>query len=585
LVCGILLADRWGELGNRLFDADDAMRLVQVREFLAGRGWFDLYEPRLDPPTGYVTHWSRLIDAGLAGLFLLARTFADADLAERLMRAIWPLLWLFAVMAGVAAMAWRIAGRPAAILALVIAACAMPALQHFKVGRIDHHNVQIALAMAVLASAAWSDRARHAAALAGGLTGLAFTIGLESFLFIALAGVAVTWRFIADGRGPVGVATRPEDKAGNLPSGAQQLARYGIAVTASIGVGFLLSVKPDHWGHAACDAIAINWLVPAATIGIGFLIAGHKLAGAGLRARVGAIAMIGAAAFVAFAMIEPRCLGGPFALTDSVVKAIWLDHVDETAPLLAAIRGFPLMGVWLCSFPLAAILATCVLARDGAIRHDFGFCCAVAALVVAVATSFAAVKIYSYAMWFGMPLVAAAASRVTVETGLRAAAARLATALMLTPMVITAVGIIITQAAAGPDPDKPGMPERNACSRNVAYGTLAQLPLGRAAVEINYGPYVLALTRHSVLAAPYHRVHGGIVAANTLLNGSPHDAHHIADQFRLDYIAVCGKRASTGDVPPPGSLWVQLNVGNAPEWLEQLSGGGENLFAVYRVRR
>jgi hypothetical protein len=54
-------------------DADDAMRLVELRQFLSGgfASWFDLHEPRLGMPAGYDTHWSRLVDAGLAGLFLL----------------------------------------------------------------------------------------------------------------------------------------------------------------------------------------------------------------------------------------------------------------------------------------------------------------------------------------------------------------------------------------------------------------------------------------------------------------------------------------------------------------------------------
>ena len=176
----LLLVDRWPEMGQRLFDGDDAMRLVEVREFLAGRGWFDMHEFRLDPPTGYDTHWSRLIDAGLAGLYLAVRPFAAPDMAEQLMRAVWPLLWLLAAMTAVTALAWRIAGRNAALAALVVSAFALPAFQHFKPGRIDHHNVQIVLALAVVAAAAWSDRARHAAALAGGLTGVAAAIAASS---------------------------------------------------------------------------------------------------------------------------------------------------------------------------------------------------------------------------------------------------------------------------------------------------------------------------------------------------------------------------------------------------------------------
>src|ERR1035437_4539762 len=64
-----------------LNDADDAMRLVQVREFLGGHSWFDLHMVRLQAPFGYDPHWSRLIDAGIAGVFVLFRHFADAAFA------------------------------------------------------------------------------------------------------------------------------------------------------------------------------------------------------------------------------------------------------------------------------------------------------------------------------------------------------------------------------------------------------------------------------------------------------------------------------------------------------------------------
>ena len=115
-----LVAAHWSETAQTLSDMDDAMRLVQVREFLAGRGWFDLHEARLGPPDGYDTHWSRLIDAGIAGLFLALRPFTDAAFAERLARTIWPMLWLIPALAGATAIAWRLAGRVAAPTALFV---------------------------------------------------------------------------------------------------------------------------------------------------------------------------------------------------------------------------------------------------------------------------------------------------------------------------------------------------------------------------------------------------------------------------------------------------------------------------------
>jgi len=42
-------------------------------------GWFDRHQARLLPPLGYDAHWSRLIDAGLAGLLLIFKRAAPAN--------------------------------------------------------------------------------------------------------------------------------------------------------------------------------------------------------------------------------------------------------------------------------------------------------------------------------------------------------------------------------------------------------------------------------------------------------------------------------------------------------------------------
>src|SRR5262249_32720160 len=91
VVCFVLLVQHWPETTRPVPDADDAMRLVQVRAFLAGQSWFDLHEARIAPPFGYDTHWSRLIDAGLAGVLSILHAFAGQALAERLLGVLWPL--------------------------------------------------------------------------------------------------------------------------------------------------------------------------------------------------------------------------------------------------------------------------------------------------------------------------------------------------------------------------------------------------------------------------------------------------------------------------------------------------------------
>src|SRR5215212_4796673 len=240
LIVAQLVAQNWAETAQTLLDTDDAMRLAQLRDWLGGQGWYDLNQYRV--ATGYESHWSRLIDAGLAGTLWVFGLFADGALAERLTRTVWPMLWLLPTMAATAAIAWRIAGREAALVALLLALVGLPAFHQFRPGRIDHHNVQIALSVLLVAATVWSDRVRFAAWGAGVLTGLALAIGLECLPYLIVCGAAFAMRYIAHFKG------------------AQSAADYGVALAGSSAVGFFLIVGPDHWSRGVCDAIAINWV-------------------------------------------------------------------------------------------------------------------------------------------------------------------------------------------------------------------------------------------------------------------------------------------------------------------------------------
>src|SRR3546814_11700627 len=67
------------------------MRMAQVRDLLAGQGWWDLAQYRVNPAGGGVMmHWSRIVDAPLAaGIWLLKPLFGQA-MAERIVMALWP---------------------------------------------------------------------------------------------------------------------------------------------------------------------------------------------------------------------------------------------------------------------------------------------------------------------------------------------------------------------------------------------------------------------------------------------------------------------------------------------------------------
>jgi hypothetical protein len=565
LIAAQLFVQYWTATAGSLFDSDDAMRLVEVRSFLAGHGWFNLHEARIDPPHGYDSHWSRLIDAGLAGLFLLLHAVFNSEMAERLMRATWPVLWILPTMLAVAAIAWRIAGRDAAIIALGFAVIGMPAFHQFTPGRIDHHNVQIALSLLTLAATVWSDRVRFAPWAAGALTGLALTIGFESLPYLALGGVALAARYVSD------------------RDGWQAMRAYGLSLAGTTAALFLLCVSPDRWAQSACDAIAFNSAMPVMLGGLALSCGAAWLRSESARLRLAVVATSAVVALLALSLSEPRCLAGPYAMMDPTAKALWLDNVPEMRPFLTIALQSPVFGAWMASFPLLALLASLLLARDRFLRSDFGFLVNVAALLVAVALTIAMIRGFSYGIWLGMPLVAAWALRLFASLKLATLPARALMTFLLAPLTLSLAASMIAQAAA-----QGGAPsEGRNCFKVENYAALASLPAGNVATNIlDYAPHVLALTPHSVMAAPYHRLSPAILAEYRAFTSSLDDARGIFLTAHVNYLAICGSRGPVGlgEQELKIGLWGRLRVGSVPAWLELVPETQGQAFAIYRVK-
>jgi hypothetical protein len=563
LIAAQLFAQYWTATASSLFDSDDAMRLVEVRSFLAGHGWFNLHEARIDPPLGYDSHWSRLIDAGLAGLFALFRWLVDNAMAERLMRTVWPILWIMPMLAGTAAIAWRIAGRPAALIALVFAVIGMPAFHQFTPGRIDHHNVQMALSVLALAATVWSDRLRWAPWAAGALTGFALAIGFESLPYLTLCGAALATCYVID--------------RARMPA----LRAYGLSVAASTAAAFLVSVGPDHWMRSACDEIAVNSAAPVVigglivACGVSLLKSEHAVL------RLALVALSAGSAALIFSLIEPRCLSGPYAMMAPAAKSLWLANIPEMKSFVSMAHDLPLLGAWMAPFPLLALLSAVFMAQDGAQRRDFGFLVSVAALLIATTLTVFMIKGFSYGIWLGMPLVAAGTLRLFARLKLTNPLARAVVILTLAPLTLSLAASSIAYATAAPT-----TADERVCFQIDSYAPLARLKTGNVATNIlDYAPHVLALTSHSVMAAPYHRLSDAILAEYRAFATSPADARRIFVEAHVDYVAICGSRGpvGVGAAELQAGLWGLLQTGKVPDWLALVPQSRGQAFTIYRV--
>ena len=75
LILTLAMADNIATL--RFVDPDDAMRLMEVRDWLAGQSWWDVAQHRFNRGD-FPMHWSRLVDIPLAAVLMLAAHWYEA---------------------------------------------------------------------------------------------------------------------------------------------------------------------------------------------------------------------------------------------------------------------------------------------------------------------------------------------------------------------------------------------------------------------------------------------------------------------------------------------------------------------------
>ncbi|HEX2762898.1 MAG TPA: AcrB/AcrD/AcrF family protein, partial [Allosphingosinicella sp.] len=220
--CIYLVFERWASIDAfALGDTDDNMRMMQVRDLIAGQDWFDLRQYKLNPPYGADIHWSRLVDLPIAGIKLALAPLIGGAPAERAAVAAAPLLPMAVAMTALAVTARRMIAPLAWLPALALLVCGHSVRGMWSPLRIDHHGWQLALLAAAVAGLTDPKRARGGAIL-GVATALSLVIGLEMLLYLALLGAitALLWlRDQAEGR---------------------RLATYGASLAGGCALGFLL---------------------------------------------------------------------------------------------------------------------------------------------------------------------------------------------------------------------------------------------------------------------------------------------------------------------------------------------------------
>lgn len=556
-----------------LGDTDDAARLVQVRELLAGQGWFDMRMLRFGGADPLISHWSRIIDLPLAAMIAAMSPVFGQATAEALTRVLWPTMMCGVIAFIVARFCERQLdpqiSRQTALLALLLA---VPCTGHFQFtpGRIDHHNVMIIGAVGgTFALLAALDRPR-AGWIAGALLGLGCAVGFEG-LGLTLAVIAI-------------VSVTAIVSGGNLGG----LARAGTAFAGTLLAGYMLfgPARPDTL--IMCDVLSVN-LILLAGCGAAGLVGAHRAREGGrpVWQVFGIVAASGAIGLALYGYVQPLCFRGPYAQVEPRLWAAWLNNVSEVRSLYEVSNSSLTDALSFAGYPLLALGYGWLVMRQRLMPHARTY---FAVFVVTVLLGLWQVRLLPYASFLSVPLIAIGLFRQQrrgdeprpepvkvampvwgVARGALAVVAGLAVVgfVMMPGRPQAAVPVTAAAVSTG---DEATAPNFKSCTSGDSIMALAGLPKGLAANDIDLGPFLVAWTKLSVLSGPYHRMGRSIMATHDLLHASAAEAPLRMKALGVRYVVLCKGLGDTVAVNAPGdALRGYLLSGRVPDGLEAVA--------------
>lgn len=552
----VMLVVAWPLIGPMNFrDPDDALRLVQVRDLIAGQSWFDVTQYRLNPPHGVPMHWSRLVDAPLALALLALKPMLGTGLAERVTLVTVPLLYLLVLFMAVYLLSRRLSlGRGTALLAAALLATSISILIQFAPMRIDHHGPQIlcgAIAMVALTSTYRKDG--RMGIIAGAAFACWMQISIEGLPYAIVAGAILALRFLW--------------QADRWPD----FVRY---LTTLTGLSALL-LFGTHYPSAAiipwCDVMSPSYLTPLAAATVALIVTSRRMPRRTPAERLMPLAFAGIAGAVTFLVLAPsQCLAGPFAGLDPLVRQYWYYGVLEGLPITLQKPEIQIIIV----LPALLGLVGSTIAMRRAMRVDQEL--AWASLIVMQLAAFAIALDVMRAMAFAH-LVALPGNAVLLAT-LMTAAQRLkrlplrvaltsATA-VLTPFgAAAATAAVVAQDNSAGEPAK--VPDRYTCTTYDTLRGLDALPTTILFSPLDIGAHLLAYTHHSVVGTGHHRNVEGMKAVIHGLLAPPDQARQIIAATGARYVVYCDGENEIGRYAKarPNGLMAQLMAGHRPDWL------------------
>lgn len=511
-------------------DTDSAMRLAQVRDLLGGQGWFDTAQHRMNTPYGLSMHWSRLVDAPLALLMLVSEDFA--------VRA-WPLLLMGGALWLLARIGLALGGQVAMIAALCLMLLCPSIYGPFSPGDIDHHGLQLVLMLAALCGLVEQRPVLTALAVALGLG-----VGLESLPY-ALVAIAAASLWLRDD--------------------AAKAHAFGLALAGAALLLLLATTASAYRFTPVCDTYSLFYAALLVVGGAGVAAIARMP-----RHRLPAFAALAVLLLALAALLNPSCFAGPYAGMDARMQAIFLARINEAKPIWQFIHLSPgeIGGGY--GYAVFACAMTVLAPRGRARWLVLTF--AGTALVIAT-LQYRAVP---FAILFTLPGLAAALARLLRARSIVWLAAALP---VCSGAAFTLAGVnIVGQDRMAQTVMR--FHAQVACGEEPAMALLKAQAPGRVAAFVDQGPAIMAYTKHSAIAGPYHRDVAGILDTYEIFAGR--DPHGVLKKRGITYLMTCRAAPDWDFYGEKGGLMAQLAKAQLPDWLTPIARKGD--IALYKVR-
>ncbi|TIX49015.1 hypothetical protein [Alteraurantiacibacter aquimixticola] len=536
---------------------DDYMRLFEVRDLLAGQGWYDVTQYRVNPPEGASMHWSRLVDIPLALVALFA--------GERAALIVVPLLYLLAALFALRAILRKLGfGALATGIGLLIMPM-MPLLaEQFMPMRIDHHAPQAVVGL--VAVALLVDGGRVKAALAGVLGAAWVAISLEGLPIIAaIAGV-------------LGLAYWWHDD--------RRLGAF-LGALAMAAPAFSLATRPvSDFALPYCDILMPGHMAAFAAAAVTALALPFAPAQQSRNGRLAGLAMIPLVCGpLAFVMLG-ECAADPFARLDPLLEQYWHGYITEGLPIWRQ----PLSVAAVLAWTLALVLVGWHRLRLGKSEAEVRPLDTLGLIaVLACLYSFMLMREGVFAQWLAIPFAASLLAEYlpkarALTSPLPRIAATLACFGLATPMFVSALLKPLDPVFAS-DTMRAGM-DAPIDLRGCDLSQLALLEKGLVLAPLDIGPAILGQTPHNIVMASYHRNAEEMHDVLAFYTGSMEQGRALADKMQPDYVVACASKADLAlyRTAAPDNMANLLVSGEVPDWLEPVEGFAEGPLSVYRVR-